>query len=56
MRELVAVPRADSIPDGVNVFFTNCAIEPDSAPISDVDAMIKGYAAQTQLPLYFPGE
>lgn len=53
MRELVAVPRADSIPKGVNVFFTDCAVEPDSAPTTDVDAMIKGFAAQTQLPLDF---
>tara|TARA_R110002124_G_scaffold22159_1_gene84203 strand:- start:3960 stop:4754 length:795 start_codon:yes stop_codon:yes gene_type:complete len=53
MRELVEVPRADSIPEGANVFFTDCAVEPDSAPVSDVDAMIKGFAAQTQLPLDF---
>jgi 5'-nucleotidase len=53
IRELVAVPRADSIPEGVNVFVTDCSVEPDSAPISDVDAMIKGFAAQTQLPLDF---
>jgi 5'-nucleotidase len=53
IRELVAVPRADSIPAGVNVFVTDCSVEPDSAPISDVDAMIKGFAAQTQLPLNF---
>lgn len=53
MRELVQVPRADAIPQGVNVFFTDCAVVPDSAPVSDVDAMIKGFAAQTQLPLDF---
>lgn len=53
VRELVQVPRANSIPEGVNVFFTDCSVEPDSPPISDVDAMIKGFAAQTQLPLDF---
>lgn len=53
IRELVKVPRADSIPEGVNVFFTDCSVVPDSAPTSDVDAMIKGFAAQTQLPLDF---
>ncbi|CAA0081525.1 5'/3'-nucleotidase SurE [Halioglobus japonicus] len=53
IRELVEVPRADSIPQGVNVFFTDCAIEPESLPTTDVDAMVKGFAAQTQLPLYF---
>lgn len=53
IRELVEVPRADSIPAGVNVFFTDCSVEPESAPISDVDAISKGFASQTQLPLDF---
>jgi 5'-nucleotidase len=53
IRELVEVPRADSIPAGANPFITDCSVEPDSAPISDVDAIIKGFAAQTQLPLDF---
>lgn len=53
VRELVQVPRADSIPEGVNVFVTDCSLEPDGAPVTDVDAMIKGFAAQTQLPLDF---
>ena len=53
IRELVEVPRADSIPDGSNVFVTDCSVEPDSAPVSDVDAMIKGFAAVTQIPLEF---
>lgn len=51
IRGLVAVPLADSIPEGVNVFFTDCSVEPDSAPISDVDAIIKGFAAVTEVPL-----
>lgn len=53
IRELVEVPRADSIPPGENVFFTDCAVEPNGPPTTDVDAMIKGFAAQTQLPLDF---
>jgi len=50
-RELVEVPLADSIPAGSNAFFTDCSIEPDSAPTSDVDALVKGFAAVTQVPL-----
>jgi len=33
------------------VFFTDCSVEPDNAPINDVDAIIKGFAAETQVPL-----
>jgi len=53
IRGLVEVPRADSIPAGSNVFTTDCSVEPDSAPVSDVDAMIKGFAAETEVPLEF---
>lgn len=53
IRELVAVPRADAIPDGSNVFFTDCSVAPDGAPTSDVDAMLKGFASVTQVPLEF---
>lgn len=53
IRELVAVPLADSIPEGANVFVTDCTLVPESAPIHDVDAMIKGHAAQTEVPLEF---
>ncbi len=53
IRELVAVPLADAIPDGGNVFFTDCSVEPASPPDSDVDAMLKGFASVTQVPLEF---
>jgi 5'-nucleotidase len=53
IRELVQVPLADAIPPGVNVFVTDCSIEPDGAPINDVDAMTKGFAAETEVPLVF---
>lgn len=53
IRELVAVPLADSIPPGANVFATDCSVEPASAPVNDVDAMIKGFAAVTDVPLVF---
>jgi len=51
IRALVEVPLADSIPGGANVFFTDCSVEPDSAPTSDVDALFKGFAAVTEVPL-----
>lgn len=50
-RELVSVPLADTIPDGASVFSTDCSVEPDSAPVDDVDAMIKGFLAVTEVPL-----
>ena len=53
IRELVAVPLADAIPPGANVFVTDCSVEPTSAPVNDVDAMIKGFAAVTDVPLVF---
>jgi len=53
IRELVAVPLADAIPQGVNIFFSDCSVEPDGAPTSDVDTIIKGFAAVTQVPLEF---
>ena len=49
MRELVEVPLATEITG--NIFATDCSIEPDSPPTSDVDALIKGFAAVTQVPL-----
>jgi 5'-nucleotidase len=51
MRELISVPLAAQIPDGANVFATDCSVEPGSAPINDVDAMMKGFAAVTEVPL-----
>lgn len=53
IRELVEVPLGNSIPEGVNVFFSDCSVEPDGAPTTDVDAIIKGFAAETQVPLDF---
>lgn len=53
IRDLVAVPLGDAIPDGVNPFETDCSVEPDSAPVDDVDAMIKGFAAVSDVPLEF---
>ena len=51
IRELFEVPLADSIPEGANVFLTDCSVEPEGPPSSDVDAMLKGFAAQTDVPL-----
>lgn len=49
IRELVAVPLADSLT--INPFVTDCSVEPESPPVTDVDAIGKGFAAETQVPL-----
>lgn len=51
IRELVAVPLAESGPEEGNIFKTDCSIEPESEPTTDVDAMLKGHAAVTEVPL-----
>lgn len=53
MRELLAVPLATEFPaDGLaRIFATDCSIEPENPPTTDVDAMVKGHAAQTDVPL-----
>jgi len=53
IRELVAVPLAVSIPDDeiFKWFETDCSLEPDSPPTSDLDALYKGHAAVTAVPL-----
>jgi len=51
IRELVEVPLADAVPPGVIPFVTDCSIEPDAPPIDDIDAMVKGFAAETEVPL-----
>lgn len=50
-RDLVSVPLGNAIPQGVNVFVTDCTVEPQGAPVDDVDAMIKGFLAVTEVPL-----
>ncbi len=58
IRGLVEVPLADAFPEtGAGpVFSTDCSVEPDSPPTTDVDAMVKGFAAVTQVPLEFDSE
>ncbi|MEM0953168.1 MAG: 5'/3'-nucleotidase SurE [Pseudomonadota bacterium] len=55
MRELVQVPLGNALPTGGPgaIFATDCSAEPDAPPTSDVDAMVKGYASVTQVPLNF---
>ena len=49
---LVEVPTAKKIPKGVNVFSTDCAkTDPNAKPTDDVDALIKGFAAQSPVPI-----
>ena len=53
IRELVAAPLAESISDGDmgRWFSTDCSLEPDSPPTSDLDALLKGHSAVTDVPL-----
>ncbi|MDG2047307.1 MAG: 5'/3'-nucleotidase SurE [Halioglobus sp.] len=52
-RRLVNVPLAESIPEGhgSRLFKTNCSLQPEGPPTTDVDAMVKGHAAVTDVPL-----
>lgn len=49
--ELVDVPTADKIPEGVNPFEADCAATPASfEPTDDVDALAHGFAARSNVP------
>ena len=48
---LVEVPLAAAIPDGLNVFETDCSLRNDAdVPTDDVDAISKGFASETLVP------
>ncbi len=48
---VVEVPLADELPEGVNVFETDCSVDrTDVEPESDVDAIVNGVAAETLVP------
>lgn len=49
-RELLEVPLATVIPEGVNVFESDCSVEPAEAPTDDVLAIAAGYSAVTPVP------
>ena len=51
--ELVAAPLAEFISDDDigRWFKTDCSLEPDSAPTTDFDALLKGHSAVTDVPL-----
>ena len=47
----VEVPLGDALPDGVNVFETDCSVDrADVAPETDVDAIVNGFATETLVP------
>lgn len=49
--DLVEVPLGDALPDGVNVFETDCSVDrADVAPETDVDAIVNGFATETLVP------
>ena len=53
IRELVAVPLAESVPDDEigGWFKTDCSLEPDSPPLTDIEALVKGHATVADVPL-----
>jgi len=48
--DLVEVPLATVIPDGVVPFTADCSVQPSSEPADDVAAVSTGYAAVTLVP------
>jgi len=52
--DLLQVPLASAIPEGVSPFTSDCTIEPTSPPSDDVTAVAAGYAAETPVPLDAP--
>ncbi len=51
IRDLVEVPLGTELPEGVNVFETDCSADPgDDAPIDDVSAIVQGFASETLVP------
>jgi len=49
-RDLVEVPLASAIPDGVNPFESDCSIAETGAPADDVAALAAGHPALTLVP------
>lgn len=52
--DVLEVPLAAAIPDGVDPFTSDCTVEPAQTPADDVAAVAAGYAAQTSVPLDAP--
>ncbi len=49
--DVLEVPLAPAIPEGVDPFTSDCSIEPAVAPTDDVAAVAAGYASVTQVAL-----
>jgi 5'-nucleotidase len=52
--DLLEVPVASAIPEGVSPFTSDCTIDPPTPPADDVAALVAGYAAESQLALDAP--
>ncbi|MEQ1786999.1 MAG: 5'/3'-nucleotidase SurE [Acidimicrobiales bacterium] len=50
VKEVLEVPLAAVIPEGVNPFESDCSIEPATPPADDVAAVAAGYVALTLVP------
>ena len=54
VRELLEVPLARAIPEGVNPFESDCSLEVAVAPVDDVTAVAAGHSALTIVPTEAP--
>jgi 5'-nucleotidase len=50
VRELLEVPLATTVPEGVDLFTSDCSVEVGEAPIDDVTAVAAGHSALTVIP------
>ncbi len=51
IKAVLAVPLATAVPDGVDHYHSNCALEPTTPPTDDIAALVAGHAAETLVPL-----
>jgi 5'-nucleotidase len=50
VRDLLEVPLATTVPEGVDLFTSDCSVEVTEPPIDDVTALAAGYSALTVIP------
>lgn len=56
IKELVEVPLATVIPEGIDLLHTDCSKETTEPPVDDIAAIAAGYAAVTLVPPEDPAE
>jgi 5'-nucleotidase len=56
VRELLEVPLATTVPEGVDLFTSDCSVEVTEPPTDDVTALAAGHSALTVIPPEAPPE